>query len=59
MVQNGKDCLVFTKYIKIKFNNEIEKLIELLVLMDKNDVGEKWIIDANACWSPSDYVKFE
>lgn len=58
MVQNGQDSLKFTDCIKIKFNNDVQKLVELLKIMDEKQVGRKWIIDANASWSPSDFIKF-
>ncbi len=35
MLQNGKESLKFTNCIKIKFNNQANKLIELLIMMDK------------------------
>jgi hypothetical protein len=34
MLQNARDSIQFTSYIKIKFNQEVSKLLELLILLE-------------------------
>ena len=33
-------------------------MLQLLKLVDEEKVGKKFIIDANASWSPKDYYEF-
>ena len=45
--------------MKIKFNNNVDKLINLLHQLTKQKLGNLFIVDANTCWSPQNFIDFE
>lgn len=51
MLENIKSHIGITKCIKLKYDNNIPKLLELLEMVSKEVTVNKLIIDANCSWS--------
>ena len=58
MIQNALDKLCITGYLKIKYNNDVSGLVDLLRIFNSKAIGEKWIVDLNGSWDPEDWFEF-